>query len=376
VIVRIGFVILTLFSGAGIWLYLLGWIVIAKEGRAESSAIRALRGSPEGNRSLLFVVLAIGAVLVLSSPLIWWDGFGFGDGLALPLLLIAAGIAFLIWPAERTRPDRSEDLRAAGDDLKAAGDEIRSEFAEARDSFNARRQEWQHGYRQGPARRRHQPRPPRPPKPAPFLGPLTMAVLLVFAGVSIVGQQADWWDVDPAVYGGGALSIIGVALVVSAFFGRARGLIFVGVLVLPVAWFLAAVDLDWHEGVGERLEEVSSIDELEDDYAFGFGDFEIVLSEVDFDGTDRTVAVGLTMGELPVWVPDTVTVDLQASARAGEVEVFEADGMRITDDGFPADVEHRLGGSGDGVLTLDVEVGFGAIDVRACTTQPDGVRCP
>ena len=96
VIVRIAFIVLALFSGAGFLLYLLGWVVIAKDGRDESSAMRALRGSPDGNRGLLFIVLAVGAILVLSTPLIWWDGFGFGDGLALPLLLIAAGIAFLI----------------------------------------------------------------------------------------------------------------------------------------------------------------------------------------------------------------------------------------------------------------------------------------
>ena len=29
-----------------------------------------------------------------------------------------------------------------------------------------------------------------------------MALLLVFAGGAIVGEQSDWGDVDPAVYGG------------------------------------------------------------------------------------------------------------------------------------------------------------------------------
>ena len=413
VIVRIAFIVLALFSGAGFLLYLLGWVVIAKEGRDESSAMRALRGSPDGNRGLLFIVLAVGAILVLSTPLIWWDGFGFGDGLALPLLLIAAGIAFLIWPADRGWSSRSHDsddaprgppivpddpdepgdddptaastgaqirveLQGAADEIKAAGAEVRSEFAEARDSFNQRRRTWRHGYRTERARHPRPSRPPRPPKPAPFLGPLTMALLLVFAGGAIVGEQSDWWDVDPAVYGGIVLAIVGVALIVSAFFGRARGLIFVGILVLPVAWFLAAIDLEWHDGAGERTDVVDSIDELEDAYLFGFGDYEVDLSDVDFTGTDRTIEVGLTMGELTVWVPDTVTVDVETYARAGEVEIIERTGVQVYDDGFPAEADHVLEGSGDGVLHLDVEVGFGAIDVRACTTDRDGegIRCP
>lgn len=420
VIVRIAFIVLALFSGAGFLLYLLGWVVIAKEGRDESSAMRALRGSPDGNRGLLFIVLAVGAILVLSTPLIWWDGFGFGDGLALPLLLIAAGIAFLIWPAERgwsnrvhEHPDAprgppidsdladddspaastkaeirvelqgaADDLKAAGEEIKAAGAEVRSEFAEARDSFNERRRRrhWSHGYKRAQRRAYSSMyrRPSRPPKPAPFLGPLTMAVLLVFAGGAIVGEQSDWWDVDPAVYGGIVLAVVGIALIVSAFFGRARGLIFVGMLVLPIAWFLAAIDLDWHDGIGEQTDIVESIDDLEAGYFFGIGDYEVDLSAVDFDGTDQTIEIGLTMGELTVWVPDTVSVEVDTYARAGEVEIIALDAPPISDDGFPAEADGRIVGTGDGTLTLDVEVGFGAIDVRACSTDPTagGVPCP
>lgn len=416
VIVRVAFIVLALFSGAGFLLYLLGWVVIAKDGRHESSAMRALRGSPDGNRGLLFVVLAVGAILILNLPLIWWDGFGFGDGLALPLLLIAAGIAFLIWPAEKDwhdrwhdkhdtprgppvdtdRPGDGEDppppspgtqfrheLRSAADEItaagKAAGAEVRSELAEARESFDEqRRTHWRHGYRAERRASRRGYRPPRrEPKPAPFLGPLTMAALLVFAGGAIVGEQSDWWDLDPAVYGGIVLAIVGVALVISAFFGRARGLIFVGMLVLPVAWFLAAIDLDWHDGAGEQTDVVESIDDLEAGYFFGFGDYEVDLTQIDFDGTDRTVEVGLTMGELTVWVPDTVEVDVDAYARAGEVELVHAVGMHFSDDGFPARADGTfVSFGGDGRLTLDVEVGFGAIDVRACSTDPTTGRVP
>ena len=419
VIVRVAFIVLALFSGAGFLLYLLGWVVIAKEGRDESSAMRALRGSPDGNRGLLFIVLAVGAILVLSTPLIWWDGFGFGDGLALPLLLIAAGVAFLIWPADRgwtsrthdqydaprgppvgaepPEPDSepaastggeirielrgaADDLKAAGEEIKAAGAEVRSEFAEARDSFNQRRRTWRHGYRRG-GHHGHRPtyvRPPRPPKPAPFLGPLTMASLLVFAGIAIVGEQSDWWDLDPAVYGGIVLAVLGVALILSAFFGRARGLIFVGMLVLPVAWFLAAIDLNWYDGAGEKSDIVESIDEVEAEYFYGFGDYEVDLSQVDFTGTDRTIEIGLTMGELSVWVPDDVTIEIESYARAGEVEILSGTTAPIHDEGFPAEADGRFVGDADGTLTLDVEVGFGAIDIHVCTNDPEqvGVPCP
>ncbi len=404
VIIRIGFVLLTIFGGSGILLYLLAWLVIAKEGNQDTSAMRALRGSPEGNRALLFVVLAVGAVLILFSPLVWFDGFGIGDGLALPLLLIAAGVAFLIWPGDddsRRRaapappqpyapPPPAPPEEATGTDdaaaetaeplsteseiraeLRAAGDEVRSELAEARDSFRQQSQEWRHGYRA----RRHAnrtPRPPRPPKPAPFLGPLTVAVLLVFAGVSMVGEQSDWWDADPAVYGGITLAIIGAGLVASAFFGRARGLIFLGIAVLPFAWAIAAVDLDWHDGIGEETDTVNSLADLEDSYTFGVGDYEVDLSAVDLGGAERDVEVGLTIGELTVWVPDTLQVVIDADTRLGEIEVFGTTDVGVLyDDEFEAEIDTTFGDADGGTLNLDIDLGIGSLDIRTCSPNAD-----
>ncbi|MEO0492122.1 MAG: PspC domain-containing protein [Actinomycetota bacterium] len=408
VIVRIGFVLLTIFGGSGILLYLLAWLVIAKEGRDETGAMRALRGSPEGNRGLLFLVLAVGAILIVTSPLVWFDGFGLGDGLALPLLLVAAGVAFLIWPgddgwrpAARSRPaepirtdadadagldDGDVDDRAPGDapissgeefraEMLAARDEVKSELAEARASFRAQRAEWRHGYRAERRAQRRAARPVRPPKPAPFLGPLTVALLLVFAGVSMVGEQADWWDVDPAVYGGVTLAIIGIGLIVSAWFGRARGLIFAGIAVLPIAWAIAAIDLDWHDGVGEKTDIVGSVDELEDAYLFGLGDYEVDLSRVGLDGADRSIEVGLTIGELSVVVPETMNVVVDADARLGEIEVMGAD-RQWYDDEFDAAVDATLTGTEPGTLTIDLDVGIGAVDVQVCSFDADSTVTP
>ena len=406
VIVRIGFVLLTIFGGSGILLYLLAWLVIAKEGSGETSAMRALRGSPEGNRALLFVVLAVGAILILSTPLVWFNGFGIGDGLALPLLLIAAGVAFLIWPGDNDRasqpapPDAGADLppdeptaasaseasaSPGGEirfELRTARDEVRSELSEARDSFRQQRQGWQHGYRARREAHQRTPRPPKPPKPAPFLGPLTVAVLLVFAGVSMVGEQSDWWDLDPAIYGGLTLGIIGLGLIASAFFGRARGLIFLGIFVLPFAWAIAAVDLDWHDGIGEETDTVGSLDDLESSYTWGIGEYVVDLSDLDLAGGDRTIEVGLTIGELTLWVPDTVTLDIEGKVRAGEVELWGGT-QRLVDDGIDAKIDTVIAGSSDDTLTVEADVGLGALDIRFCSPAgPTGdavgeyVACP
>ncbi|MEM8705327.1 MAG: LiaF domain-containing protein, partial [Actinomycetota bacterium] len=421
VIIRIGFVLLTVIGGgSGVLLYLLGWLIIAKEGDGDTNAMRALRGSPEGNRGLLLIVLVLGALFILGSPLIFFGGFGIGDGRALPLLLVAAGVAFLIWPGDRDwqptprRPRPADPVanpdafatEAAADDLdstepaldpetgapmstrdeirmelRTARDEVKSELAEARDSFRDQRREWRHGYRAERRAQRRAARPPREPKPAPFLGPLTIAVLLVFAGVSMVGEQADWWDLDPAVYAGTTLAIIGLGLVVSAFFGRARGLIFAGLIVLPIAWGIAAIDLDWHEGVGEQTDVVRTITELEDNYSFGVGEYELDLSQLELLGEDRTIEVGLTIGELRIWIPDTMNVGVQADARLGELELLGRDTFAY-DDEFEPSVAAGFPGTEPGTLLIDADVGLGVIRVFECDpdvdAQPTGalVTCP
>ena len=348
---------------------------------------------------LRFIVLAVGAVLILTSPLVWFPGFGLGDGLALPLLLIAAGVALLIWPADvgdRHRrwhdehdgadlghdDDARADFAAAREEIRteftAAGEEVRSELGEARESFRQQRQEWRHGYRRRQAERPPRPpRPARPPRPKPFLGPLTVAVLLILSGGAVLGTQLDWFVFDPAVFAGICLAVIGAALVLSAFFGRARGLILLGFLILPIAWGLAALDLDWNDGVGEKTITVTSADNLEDEYSYGMGQFIVDLSAVSLDGEDRDVAVGLTIGEVIVYVNENTTVDIDLDGRIGEIEI-ERGNVYFGDDGPDISLDTRLEGAEPGVLNLDLDIGLGHGLVTICTDQDTAglVTCP
>jgi phage shock protein PspC (stress-responsive transcriptional regulator) len=397
VIVRIGFVLLTVFGGSGILLYLLAWLIMAKEGREESTAMRALRGSPDGNRFLLLIVLGIGAILILASPLVWLPGFGLGDGLAFPLLLVAAGVALLIWPADRHegRSDWHDEVADRGPpfddpidvsitearaDLAAAGEEIRTELGEARESFRQQRQQWRHGYQRrhpdGPRRPRPR-RAPRPPRPKPFLGPLTVAVLLIISGGAVVGTQLDWFVFDPAVYAGICLAVLGLALVLSAFIGRARGLILLGFLILPIAWGLAALDLDWNDGVGERTVVVASVDQLQDEYHYGIGEYIVDLSDVSLGSGVHATSVSLTIGEVTVYVPENMTVDIDMDGRIGEIEIEGVD-RDFVDDGVDVDLGVLLEGTEPGLLDLDLDIGLGHGVVTVCTNvgTPGVVPCP
>jgi len=383
VIVRIAFLVLALFGGSGVLLYLVGWLIIAKEGHDESRALQSLRGSPQGNRGGLFLILVIVGLLIITSPLVWWPGFGFGNGLALPLLLIAAGVALFVWPADgldfggRRHDEHHEQWRTARSEMGEARRETREAWRETR-------REWRHGYQRGFETDATTPAPPAPPPPPPepgpkaFLGPLTLALLLLVTGGAVFADRVDWIKVDVAIFLGIILVVIGSMLVLSAFLGRARGLIVLGVLLLPIAWTVNAIDLTWWDGVGDETHTIDNLSDLEDEYRYGIGQFIIDLSDLDLEGESRDLAVGLTIGEAIVYVPEGMHVNIDLDGRIGEIRVDGGSPDR-TDEGFDNAITTEIGDPDGGTLNLDFDLGIGSGRVEVCSLDsatPGVQRCP
>ncbi len=376
IIVRLGFVALALLGGSGIGLYLIAWLVMPDAHENESAAINALRGGhrPDG-RAIFAVALLFLGVVVFSGSFFW---FPIGDGLFLPLLILAAGIALLVWPS-----DRSPWSSRWRDEHDARRDEWRQERDERRQS----RREWRHGYQRGfdqPAAGDTgglgpmPPPPPRPahrrrPRPAPFLGPIGLAVLLLVTGLTVFADRVGWWATDPAAFLAVCLMIIGGVLVTTAFVGRARGLIVLGLLLLPIAWALAAIDLTWWDGVGEELVTVADLEELDDEYRWGMGQFHLNLADLDLDGETREVGVGLTIGELKIWVPDSFRADIEIDGQLGSAIVSDHD-LRFNDDGYDIAMARTTGDPTGGTLLLDVDIGIGEAEVIVCGSG--SVPCP
>ena len=373
IIVRLGFVALALLGGSGVLLYLIAWLVMPRADENESAALNALRGGYRaGGRSLLALALLIVGIIVLSGSAFLAPSFR--DGLFIPLLILAAGVALLVWPTEgpgwRSR-------------FQTENEEWRNEWRREREAWRQSRQ-WRHGYQRGhavdwdpatapppPASARvHRPRPPRP---RPFLVPLAVALLLLYTGLSIFADRVDWWSTDPASFLAVWLVIVGAVLVLSAFVGRARGLIWLGVLLLPLAWGLAAIDITWWDGIGQNAVAVASIEQLEESYRWGIGEFTVDLSDLDLRGEDRELAVGLTIGELTVYVPETIGVDIDLAARAGSINIRDG-GARLNQDGFDIALDRVVGNPAGGTLLLDVDMGLGRTEVIVCGAG--GVPCP
>ncbi|MEQ8842844.1 MAG: PspC domain-containing protein [Acidimicrobiales bacterium] len=369
IIVRLGFVALTLLGGSGIGLYLLAWLVMPDAHEDESAAVSALRTRrrPRG-RSLFALGLLLLGVIVFSGSFFWFPG---GDELFLPLLVLAAGIALLVWPSDGTGW-RGRQPGHGGVDGDRDGD---------RDSEV--RPDWQHGYRQGfhrdePAADVSEPQPPRPRhrrrrRPTPFLGPVGLALVLLFTGLTVFADRVDWWHTDPGAFLAICLMILGAVLVVSAFVGRARGLVWLGLLLLPIAWAITAVDLTWWEGIGEELVVVDDLGSLDDEYRWGVGEFHVNLADLDLDGETRELAIGLTIGELKIWVPETFETDIDLDGNLGSV-IIDDQGARRNDDGHEVAIDRTTGDPSGGTLLLDVDLGIGEAEVIICGSET--VPCP
>jgi phage shock protein PspC (stress-responsive transcriptional regulator)/predicted membrane protein len=209
------------------------------------------------------------------------------------------------------------------------------------------------------ARRRASRYERRTQRPRSFLTPLTLSVLLIGAGLASLLQATGALDVNLTVVLAIGTGIVGVALIVGAFFGRAHTLILVGLLLLAATGISNTIDVPLRGGIGDRTYRPIHPAELQDRYQLGIGKLEIDLRDVPLDGRTTVVDAQNGIGELLVLVPSSVRVEVHAHAGAGSVRVFGREGG-----GWPENDERAIDGSGSGVLQLNLRVGAGEVNVR------------
>jgi phage shock protein PspC (stress-responsive transcriptional regulator) len=199
-------------------------------------------------------------------------------------------------------------------------------------------------------------------KPDPRL--LRASFLVVTIGAAIIlGIAAGF----ATALGGGvvAASVViaaGVALTVGGFLGGARWLIVPAlVMAMPVA-VVAAADIEFKGGVGDREYRPASVDDLRDTYRLGAGRLRVDLRDVDFVPTTTThMKVRVGTGRIHVIAPDGVCVQTVAHAGAGNIRL----GGRRSE-GIDVDAERRpVAENSAPVLDLDARAGLGEIEVTS-----------
>ncbi len=319
-LVRLGFIGAALLGGAGVLLYLIAWVLIpaddepaaaAGEGALEN-AIRRIQEAPPWLQILAIVFVA----LLIASP-----GAGMPGELVWAFVLVAGGVllfraadartAAAQAPGPQTAPAPAADATAAA----AVPPPPVSERPTAPYPTSS--------YLSGSTPPPPPPPPPTPkePRPPALLARLTLAVLLLAAGVAALLEELNVVSIAPREYVAGALLIIGGALLVGSWVGRARPLIWLGVLLLPLLLLVSFPTLPIQGGVGERVHVPTSMTQLEPVYELGVGNMTVDLSQL--PGRDPIeVELRMSLGELRVIVPEGANLDIDGRLRGGEAEVL------------------------------------------------------
>lgn len=323
-LVRVAFVILTFFGGGGILLYGVAWVLVPEEDTGDT-VVR----TDDNVRNVALIITGIVAIASVVG-----DSFG---GLDLPWPLLVAGLVLLVVFGGK----QAKENRAAGLGTGTAPPPP----APGAPTYSS--------YRPGPVAA---PRQRDPRKRGPLLFPFTFGLAALGVGVVATLQLAGV-DVAPSAYPATVLGVVGVMLLVGAFYGRAGGLILIGLVAAVATASTAAVD---DLSAGQETPTPRTAAALKDSYDLGVG--EIVLDLTKMDPTElaaldgRKVGIDLNVGHIRVIVPDDgLRVDVDASIEAGEVVLFGEKTDRST--------KKPYGDTTDPHLTIDADMYLGQIEV-------------
>jgi phage shock protein PspC (stress-responsive transcriptional regulator) len=360
VILRVAFVVLTFFGGAGLLAYGALWLMVP-----EDDSDHATFDLDARTRNVALIGVGVLAALLTLGDV--WGGPGW-----FPWPLVAIGlIAWLLISnrdrrrARRTGTPRAYGPPAAGYVPPAPGGAMTgwvgstdTPAAASPGSTEGATAAYSTGYA-GP------PPPPRPVRPrdprktGPILFWFTLALIILAEGVLGTLDLAGVPITDSA-YPALALGVVAVMLLVGSVYGRAGGLILLG-LMATVGTVAATVAGQVDGGQLDRTPTTAA--QVQDEYSLGSGEVVIDLSAVrDVQNLDgRTVEVHAGFGRVEVILPDDVDVTVDAHTNGpGHLSLLGGDQGGVG-------VEDRVtvdGGAGAPQLDLDAWVGVGEVEVR------------
>jgi hypothetical protein len=195
------------------------------------------------------------------------------------------------------------------------------------------------------------------------LGWYVLGSMLVGIGLLALATNVTGTDVDLGQFFGLALGVIGIGLVVGTWWGHARLLILLGILLLPFGVAASFVTVPIEGGVGQLNFFPSSGQELRDEYRLVGGQIFLDLTEVEGGTEPVTISASVALGELHVLLPEDAAVELNAAVGGGELRILNAyqGGTRLED---------RYLIEGDGPrFVLDLEAGLGMVRVQTRQTE-------
>ncbi|HTH06978.1 MAG TPA: PspC domain-containing protein [Ilumatobacteraceae bacterium] len=209
------------------------------------------------------------------------------------------------------------------------------------------------------------PTPPaKPRRRRRPIGAIGFLAAFAFAALAAFLEAVTSWDVTALWVIVTALAIFAIGLIVSLAVNRRWWLI---APILPVLWLITVLSIvqpNFDGGTGHRDLTPTTIEDAEDHQQLSAGNIEIDLRSLPELGDDPVeVSAEVGAGRISITVPSDATLELHTHLGMGVVQL---DGRDISE-GFRQDDNRTVnpideGGDG-GTIVLDLDVGFGQIEV-------------
>jgi phage shock protein PspC (stress-responsive transcriptional regulator) len=328
VIPRVVLAVLAVFGGAGLAIYAIGWLLLPEDGEPTTRLERWLEGRRgDRTRDLVIVIAVLIALSFVFNP----SPFAHRISGAAFVIIVVLTVAALV---RRRRGSRAPYVAATHEP-----------FGPTAVPYGPP------AYRPAPAAKPH-----REPS---WLGWLTLGATLLVAGVMSVVALAGWAHPQPADVLAASIAVVGAGVLVGAVAGRAWAMIPVGVLLVGCLAVANALPrhLTWTAG-NRNWAPVGAA--VHPPYVLGAGD-----ARLDLTGLPKhqaaTIVSRVGVGRLIVTVPADAVVNVNASVSGGQVSL-----LGNKQDGTGVEVHDTLPTTAarPGTLTLDLQMGFGNVEVR------------
>jgi phage shock protein PspC (stress-responsive transcriptional regulator) len=326
-LIRITFVGLMIFGGAGLVLYVLAWLLVPAESHDRSLLEDFLRRLGGGSgRTIGWIVFAIVAFVVIQAALRPGGYVAVGPGVDIDssALLAVAVVVAGVWLLRRRG-------QAAAPTVVAADAAPVSATA---------------------------PVVQGPPLPRSPLAWYVYAALLLAVGLLAIASQVAHRDVSPGQFFGVALTVMGIGLLVGAWWGRARILILWALLLLPVAVTASFITTPLEGGIGDRRFAPVTVAELQSEYRSLGGRITLDLTDLTTSQETFHIMASVAVGQLRVILPENASITLRTHVGAGDSVVLGEQEIGTSLDNRY--VRHQLHAT---TYVLDLSTGIGEVYV-------------
>ncbi|MGW1676911.1 PspC domain-containing protein [Saccharopolyspora sp. NPDC002376] len=355
ILVRVAFVLAAVYGGAGVVLYLLGWLLFPKEAEP-------VPGDPKPRSEPTSSTLAVILVLLLIPSVFWLT--------STPSIIgLAVGLAAL-YLVHRTYGDRNAaptTAPASAPSSNPAATPVNENTWVYPSSETTTPAEAQSPPKWDPLGAApfawdlpepSEPEQPEPQRPRRRWITWTTLVLAAFAG-GLTSSLGAPLAIALAI----ALGVLGLGMIVGSFLRSGRGLIAAALPLAAMAMLASALPSSTFTGkVGDFTIVPTTTTELDPSYELSAGTVTLDLRDLKVaDDEDVYTWANVGVGDVTVLLPPNIDVTARCKTGLGDVQCLNA-----ASSGGAADqtaTDYGADGPGRGRVSLDLQVGVGSVEV-------------